>query len=1449
MVDTRNVSHVINPVTALTLVTFQSKLLLLVGEGPYLKVFDHESTQLVCSVVRVLESQSIHGISCINSDDERNDISTLDLLIWGGRCCRVGHLQRGGADSHSEIKVSFGEEVLASDWILDACLRLSTSTNEFLERNDAILVTAHNVALALPRDRVGSPVSKRIAIGPKSLLYSACVEWTVNGTVLIASGTVFGEVLLWSFPESPVDANTNSPVASRLHYKFTAHEGSVFGVSISPDLPSDDRSSGKRMLASCSDDRTIRIWDISAWRDEDALQVQEPATSCGLEFSTGESRDVVSRARCIATVMGHASRIWNVRFLASKDSVHVVSFGEDRTAHLWELIQKVATKSPPRREEDSSGQQLVHRYTYTYHFGKNVWASAIMKRRNESYTICTGGADGRVVSYDLLSSGEGVLHTSQGMDDVATQLDPSRALEVNDVDKRGTESEGVLTEQIFDALKGRWSIKRHINSFLPSYPSGTFIGETTIGARPPSDDSFDKEYLYTEQGTFSADQGLSFAATRQYVYRYQRASATISAWFVKPDADSAVDYLFHELLVQDFTIVKNEFSTKPGSLVKATGYHLCVDDHYTPEYAFRLEDDTMKKWKLTYQVKGPQKDYVSEATYSRKDEKQNQTKERILSDGISSISQTQNGHFYVPNNSGLRNDDFKSYVFLTSKNFMATTVQGRILIGSFTSPRRPQASVNQSCMGSLDVEWKIVGHFKELKSSSMTTKVVASDMVLVTGHNGTVFRYDILTDKILPVFDLGRKIAFFYAQKLSTEEHVVLATCLGVLVAHIYMHKFGRGSSDHNRACHSMLVLPPSFIATSACYVEASGVWLLGSRNGTMALYDAPLPLNDTRVHPYKLLRRVHGEDAITVIQCFSEPRLDPSAHILTAGRDGHYAVHMLTTDRSVSEQLEINFNTVHRSTPPFGPNIEGAAIDLNSQTLLLWGFRSKNFVVWNASQNKETLNIECGGAHRNWSYLPYRHYSGGGNFVWTKASMCCLHSQTHASHRVLQPGGHGREIKAMAASPTLKAPDGSMKQYIATGAEDTAIRIWSYGSDVSFSCLGTFTKHTTGIQKLLWSKDGQRLFSAAGCEELFTWRVQPVPLVGIGAMCEAVCPTVTEDGDLRVMDFCLEEQERDNHFPQEGKIYIISVVYSDSSVRIFHYSSSSSTPQFTIRHTGTYTTNCLTQILSFPHPTVSLPHEDTPSKYLCTASTNGHIAFWPLSPPPNPDTENPTTFLLLHPTHHHRIHQNAIKSLTSIPLLPPQNPQTHPHNGKSPHHHHHHLLLSGGDDGALGITLLTLPPLPSPLPLSPSPAAGTPPTTTKLNCQTTLIPTAHAAAVNAVVYIRTLTSTSTTAENEKEVHIFASSGDDQKLKIWGISLSGGGGGGGAAAAGRKEAEEEEEGKGGVEVTLKEERWTSVAGVEAIAALGTTLGEAKGAVVDDVVIVVVVAGIGMEGVS
>ena len=84
-------------------------------------------------------------------------------------------------------------------------------------------------------------------------------------------------------------------------------------------------------------------------------------------------------------------------------------------------------------------------------------------------------------------------------------------------------------------LQGSWKIERKLKSVRKEYPTGIFTGTASFHPRASTDSTYDFEYLYTENGQLTTDQGFSLTAHRCYVYRYVEETDMISVWFVKQD--------------------------------------------------------------------------------------------------------------------------------------------------------------------------------------------------------------------------------------------------------------------------------------------------------------------------------------------------------------------------------------------------------------------------------------------------------------------------------------------------------------------------------------------------------------------------------------------------------------------------------------------------------------------------------------------------------------------------------------------------------------------------------------------------------------------------------------------------------------------------------------------------------------------------------------------------
>jgi hypothetical protein len=198
-----------------------------------------------------------------------------------------------------------------------------------------------------------------------------------------------------------------------------------------------------------------------------------------------------------------------------------------------------------------------------------------------------------------------------------------------------------LAKAVFRGLQGKWTLERNVTSRLLSHPSGVFKGtaefilrEGTVDGREESkvgeNTDAGLEYLYIEDGEFTATNGMNFRATRRYVWRYDGKTDKLSVWFVKTDDRKRADYLFHKI---DFewenntgatngvstalstNVLTNDIADHFGAGWKAKADHLCVQDFYDAKYEFVFKAVVLLGFLQTYTVKGPNKDYTITNTY------------------------------------------------------------------------------------------------------------------------------------------------------------------------------------------------------------------------------------------------------------------------------------------------------------------------------------------------------------------------------------------------------------------------------------------------------------------------------------------------------------------------------------------------------------------------------------------------------------------------------------------------------------------------------------------------------------------------------------------------------------------------------------------------------------------------------------------------------------------
>lgn len=1277
------------------------QLYLLVGEGPFLKIFRYPSREVV-GQERVFASAMIRGISFNYVDADKEPSLQPLALVWGGRSvCVVEIIEPDEAAECITIDTCM-REVQTTDWIHHAILKTSPFWRPCRGRNQwlALCMTAHNELFAFYKqpDATGSlPATHEsicLASGPRSMLSSADLCMVGGKRTLIASGTVTGEILVWSASTSLCE-QTYRP--TKVDHALTGHQGSVFGVQISKY--EGGSAEQKRLLASCSDDRTIRIWDVS-----------------GFESESFDSQ--ISKAP-LAVITGHASRIWSVRFLyCPGEWPDIVSFGEDSTSQVW-TVQNHPARNQQLKKVGEPSFKLSHCTTFSFHSGKHIFGAALLCDAGE-WHLATGGADSRIISH--------VLRHSSAVDLNSVRCSISEALSSAQLSKPSPKgvynSRRSQTGSVFDAMAGEWNVSRDIESTFLTQPSGRFVGRAVLHSRAVTDSDFDSEMLYSEEGNFSSNTGLDLKAKRQYVYRYQASTDQISVWFVKLDGED-VDYKFHELLFDSNNIRDSSLQVDRFRL-EASGYHLCERDTYKPLYTFEFVGTRIKSWQIEYVVDGPEKAYISTATYAPVD---TETNHLLVCDGDSRLDSI------VPEEIPIK-ESFKSYAWTSTNDFIATTEQGRILFAELAIKREGtaiSARLSKNRHPIERVKWKCTDPVPHLRATSLISVVPSRDVALLTGENGTIQLLRISDKSIIREIRGTKKLGFLKAEDLIHFKRGVLpeVSNTGIVV-------FSRGLGEHYLNIHTFTGdlfefsqaymhntestspgLQLEFITTSVFLCDDMGLLLEGSRYGDIRI-------KDLRSRTETTFAEAHGTDAITVILPLHWPSSSQQdLTLLTAGRDGKVVHRKISWDAKNNKKLLLE--TVHVSSPSISIAIEGAKIAQSSRNLILWGLNSTRFIVWNETLKQQLMSVECGGSHRQWAFK-FHEDTGGGSLVWTKASTCRTHYQPFPSHNVMQCGGHGREIKAIAVQSLKGAStEDTANALIATGAEDTKVCLWRY-KDGYLHPTSIMTNHTTGLQRLRWSVDGRWLFSSAGYEELMAWRVRASDDL-IRVVCTATCPHITADRALRVTDFTVSVDVTSIDLADTKPNYIIKAIYSDSSLRIwrFNVSSKTSSPTFELIAISSYSTCCLTQIVS-PGP------EQTRISF--TTSSDGYLALWKF----NFGLEGDLKLVK-----RHRIHQSSIHALMPINTssLTDGCSRTAPSRGTHEYYPWSFLLISGGDDQALTITRCNIM------------SGGR----EDVEMSTLIVPKAHASAITDAAYLG--------FEHIKNMHVLATIGTDQRLKIW----------------------------------------------------------------------------------
>ena len=148
----------------------------------------------------------------------------------------------------------------------------------------------------------------------------------------------------------------------------------------------------------------------------------------------------------------------------------------------------------------------------------------------------------------------------------------------------------------------------------PEYPSGPSSGRADFIPRKASilqgpTATNEIEYLYAEKTILTASGGLKLQGSQQYIYRYDKPDDKLAVYFAKRDGEATLDNLFHQINLEP---------PEPSNPWKAKSFHFCPPDNYEICYTFYFKGADLERWMIEYEVKGPNKDYTMQTSYTRK---------------------------------------------------------------------------------------------------------------------------------------------------------------------------------------------------------------------------------------------------------------------------------------------------------------------------------------------------------------------------------------------------------------------------------------------------------------------------------------------------------------------------------------------------------------------------------------------------------------------------------------------------------------------------------------------------------------------------------------------------------------------------------------------------------------------------------------------------------------
>ena len=528
-----------------------------------------------------------------------------------------------------------------------------------------------------------------------------------------------------------------------------------------------------------------------------------------------------------------------------------------------------------------------------------------------------------------------------------------------------------------------------------------------------------------------------------------------------------------------------------------------------------------------------------------------------------------------------------------------------------------------------------LGQFQEFSSFGIVSGFSDLNVVLIGASNGDILCIDYCqgeTPKISWIRDVSEIIGGSKVKNMhfhySNERSFMLVDCPNPTVPFI-LAEFSYSKLELTISTLSRVPkADPKFPLTSFA-IDITNNWLvLASKKVSIQVTDLA-SMNSTT------FRKLSPGDTISLVSVIKSEK--SFADLLILARDGTYTIARIkipSPGLDVNPAFDFHLEVLQQNKVSRG-FIEGGF--MHEKDLILYGFKSSYFFIWNETKQIEIMNENCGGTgHRNFKFYT-SHNHDVFKFIYTNKDELCI--RTHKirfidNFGLIQNGSHGREIRDLAISKD--------KKLVVTSSEDSSIGISRFSGSGEIVQVWSMNNHISGMQKIKFLND-KFIGSSAANEEFIIWKLTWEDDISLIVEHSRLQPTKSVP-DLRVMDFC--SFETDNGF-------ILATVYSDSNVKIWNFDIKSG---FKLIDSFFYRTCC---ILNCDFIVLN------DCKYLVFGSTDGCVLVWNITRALNGKT--------LVSVITKQLHQSGVKALE---LLQENNS---------------YIMVTGGDDNGIAVSRIHL--------------------------------------------------------------------------------------------------------------------------------------------------------------